>query len=216
MARLSAEIHRIPRLPAAATLPANRARSSRRVRPELVVGVLMVAFGVPRVGAQEVPVKYDAAETFAAADTIGSPTPSASVVLFRSPRIARHGSSFLELPPSADGDLVERLAAADDSVKSRQGRHMLVGMVIGTAAGAGLGYVAGKAWCNAHDYSGEGPPCEIGLAPLMALSTFAGLIAGGIIGAHAERVLPVPPPHHLTLGAIPHGARGMVMTVRLQ
>jgi hypothetical protein len=113
-------------------------------------------------------------------------------------------------------DAAENIAFVRDSATSNKGRHMLLGIAIGTAAGGGLGYLAGKAWCDSHDESSEGPPCEIGLPPLVALSAFVGLIAGGIIGAHAERQLPGPQGYRMAIDAAPLGARGMAVAVTLQ
>ncbi len=116
---------------------------------------------------------------------------------------------------SGESDAAENIAFVRDSAASNKGRHMLLGMAIGTAAGGGLGYLAGKAWCDSHGDHGEGPPCEIGLPPLVALSAFVGLIAGGIIGAHAERQLPGPQGYRMAIDAAPLGARGMAVAVTL-
>lgn len=116
---------------------------------------------------------------------------------------------------SGESEVAENIMFVRDSAASNKGRHMLLGMAIGTAAGGGLGYLAGKAWCDSHGDHGEGPPCEIGLPPLVALSAFLGLIAGGIIGAHAERQLPGPQGYRVAIDAAPLGARGMAVAVTL-
>jgi hypothetical protein len=117
---------------------------------------------------------------------------------------------------SAEPGAVEKYAFSRDSAASGKGAHILLGIAIGTVAGGGLGYLAGKAWCDSHDEHAEGPPCEIGLPPLVALSAFVGLIAGGIIGAHAERELPGSPEHRVAIDAVPLGARGMALAVTLR
>lgn len=112
---------------------------------------------------------------------------------------------------------MELSRSVSDTATSHKGQHILAGIVIGTVAGGGLGFLAGKAWCDAHGEHGEGPPCEIGLPPLVALSAFVGLIAGGIIGARIERKLPASMPlHRVAIDAVPLGVRGMALAVTLQ
>lgn len=117
---------------------------------------------------------------------------------------------------SAGTDAVENIVFVRDSAASSKGGHTLLGMAIGTAAGGGLGYLVGKTWCDSHETPGDGPPCEIGLAPIVAISAFVGLIAGGIIGAHAEREIPGLEGRRVAIDAAPLGARGMAVAVTLR
>ena len=170
--------------------------------------------------AQGGPADENSVEAVVSTDSLRSAAQAASVILVKPPRVALHARELLELRPSAGAPgtaAMEGLRPVSDTATSHKGRHILAGMVIGTVAGGGLGYLAGKAWCDAHGEHGEGPPCEIGLPPLVALSAFVGLIAGGIIGAHAERKLPASSPlHRVTIDAVPLGVRGMALAVTLQ
>jgi hypothetical protein len=190
-----------------------------RARPRLVIGavfgVAAVLLLAPPARAQGVPAGDDSAETVASANSlVGAPRP-VSVVLVARSRIPLPEREPIELRQSTEAGTIEHVAFTSDTTPSK-GRRILLGMGIGVAAGGGLGYLAGKAWCDSHDDHAEGPPCEIGLAPLVALSAFVGLIAGGIIGAHAERALPGSPVHRVAIDAVPNGARGMAVAVTLR
>lgn len=188
-------------------------------RPRLVIGaVFAVAAALlvaPPARAQGVPASDDSAETMTSADRlVRAPRPSSVVLVARSGiPLPERGSIDLRHP--AGPGAIEQVAFTSDTTPSK-GRHILLGMAIGVTAGGGLGYLAGKAWCESHDDHAEGPPCEIGLPPLVALSAFVGLIAGGIIGAHAERELPGSPVHRVAIDAVPMGARGMTVAVTLR
>lgn len=220
MTRLAAHSHRAPCTRAHSTAPTDHARAVHHARPQLLIGVTIAALCGSPARAQVVPAAERSPHSFATADSLGPTTPVASVVLARPSRVSTGGSGLLELPSSSHDGTDERLAAGDDSVTSHQGRNVLMGLAIGTVAGAGLGYAAGKAWCDAHDVHAEGPPCEIGLPPLVALTAFAGLIVGGIIGgiigAHAERELPGSPSRLITFDAIPLGTHGVALAVNLR
>jgi hypothetical protein len=184
-----------------------------------VFAVALAVLLAPAALAQGAPalddnVQDDAAQTVTTADSLDGTARATSAVLATRPRSTLPVREPVELR-SAGAGTVEKVAFARDSAASGKGRHILLGMAIGTAAGGGLGYLAGKAWCDAHDEHAEGPPCEIGLAPLVALSAFVGLIAGGLVGAHAERELPGAAAHRVAIDAVPQGARGMVVAVTI-
>jgi hypothetical protein len=168
--------------------------------------VALAALPTPSALAQRVPAGDDSVRTVTTADSLERSARATSVVLASRPLSALTVREPAELD-SAGAGVVAKAAFARDSAASGKGRHILLGMAIGTAAGGGLGYLAGKAWCDSHDEHSEGPPCEIGLPPLVALSAFVGLLAGGIIGAHAERELPGSPAHRVAIDAVPLGAR---------
>ncbi len=179
-----------------------------------LLGVALAILPAPSA-AQRAPTSGDSAQTPTSTDSLARALRAIPVVLATrlatSPRVGEP----LELR-SGGSDAVENTVFVRDSTASNKGRHILLGMAIGTAAGGGLGYLAGKAWCDSHDEHGEGPPCEIGLPPLVALSAFLGLIAGGVIGAHAERELPGSQGHRVAIDAAPLGARGMAVAVTLR
>lgn len=198
-----------------------------RARPRLIIGaILKLALVMPLaaapVAAQSAAAGYDDSRPSVAPgsakvapDSLERSAETSSVALATRPRSALIARELTDLQ-FVRGSAVEEIAYASDSAASGKGRHILLGMVIGTAAGGGVGYLAGKAWCDSHDDHAEGPPCEIGLPPLVYLSAFVGLIAGGIIGAHAERKLGGSPLHRVAIDAVPLGTRGMTLAVTLQ
>jgi hypothetical protein len=182
-----------------------------------VIGTLLgvaLAMLPAHSAAQRAPASEDSAQAASSTDSLARAPRALPVVLATRLSIAPQLGKPLELR-SGESDAAENIAFVRDSAASNKGWHMLLGMAIGTAAGGGLGYLAGKAWCDSHEDHGEGPPCEVGLPPLVALSAFLGLIAGGIIGAHAERELPGPQGYRMAIDAAPLGARGMAVAVTL-
>jgi hypothetical protein len=165
--------------------------------------------------AQRVSASDDSAQTRTSMDSLDRAPRAVPVVLAARSPIALLVREPLELR-SGGTDAVEKIMFVRDSATSNNGGHTLLGMAIGTAAGGGLGYLAGKTWCDSHETNGDGPPCEIGLAPIVAISAFLGLIAGGIIGAHAEREVPGLEGRRVAIDAAPLGARGMAMAVTLR
>lgn len=200
-----------------------------RARPRLLIGVAFVALLGQPAFAQDGPADVDSVGAVVSTDSLRTAEQADPVFLVKPPRVALHARELQELRPSAGTAgtagtagatgiaAMERSRSVSDTATSHKGQHILAGIVIGTVAGGGLGYLAGKAWCDAHGEHGEGPPCEIGLPPLVALSAFVGLIAGGIIGAHVERKLPASTPlRRVAIDAVPLGARGMALAVTLQ
>jgi hypothetical protein len=105
--------------------------------------------------------------------------------------------------------------AADDATEAQPAHHhhILLGMAIGTVAGAGIGYLWVRTIC--HNNNSEAPPCEFGARVSAVYGALAGWLVGGIIGAYAERRVPGHPGRHVSMGMIPQRGRGMAVTVRI-
>jgi hypothetical protein len=109
--------------------------------------------------------------------------------------------------------------AADDSTHATAAQsahhhhHVLLGMAIGTVAGAGIGYVWVRTVC--HDNNSEAPPCEFGVRVSAVYGALAGWLVGGIIGAYTERRVPGHPDRHMSMEMVPQRGRGMAVTVRV-
>ena len=206
MAQFLADAGRLARALVCGMPSINRSRATRRARPLLVIGAILLASSEGRAEAQAAAAVENVPDI-----TTGTLAPTnrvASVVLLETPRVAYSGSYSPELPPSVNGDDVSNLAIADDTVASHQTRHIILGMAVGTVAGAGLGYAIVKATCDPTPETF----CEIGMGVAAIGGAFLGLIVGGVIGAHADERMPGHHLRHVTLGAIPRGAHAMVLT----
>jgi hypothetical protein len=112
--------------------------------------------------------------------------------------------------------------AADDTTDTTAARpthhhHILLGMAIGTVAGAGIGYVWAKAPClgGGHHSENDLVGCDWGSGLGLVYGALAGWLVGGIIGAYTERRVPGYPDRHVSLEMIPQRGHGMAVTVRV-
>lgn len=114
-------------------------------------------------------------------------------------------TSFTADPDSSRGALV------GDTAASPRGRHILLGMALGTAGGAALGYLYGTIRC--HTKPNTICAADEGVGALSG--AFLGLVVGGLIGAYAEKPFPAVGRHHVSLGAVPCGRYSMALTVQV-
>lgn len=115
-------------------------------------------------------------------------------------------TSFTAAPDSSPGALV------GDTVTSRRGKHLLRGLVIGTAGGAALGYLYGTIRCH----SNSNTICSVDEGVGALSGAFLGLVVGGLIGAYAEKTFPAIGQRHVSLGAVPRGRHAMAFTFQVQ
>ncbi len=137
---------------------------------------------------------------------------SSSTDAFLLPNDSASSGHFFSGPWSEDdAATILGLAVDADTVQSHK-NHMLLGMAIGTVAGAGLGYGLVFAVC---DKSGD-DLCEWGAARGALWGAAIGWVAGGVIGAHWKMELPGLPQRHFTISAMPFGGRGGTVALRVE
>lgn len=102
-------------------------------------------------------------------------------------------------------------ASVGDTLSSRRGGHLLLGMALGTASGAALGYLYGTIRCHAKPNT----ICAVDERVGALSGAFLGLVVGGLIGAYAEKSLPAVRQRHVSFGAVPYGRHSMALTVQV-
>lgn len=103
-------------------------------------------------------------------------------------------------------------AATDTAAIERKNHHAFLGMAIGAAAGAGIGYVLAKS--NCHDHA-EGPPCELGNRLSAVWLGAIGFVVGGVVGSFVHREIPPPTAPHVSIGAAPLGGGNAMFVVQI-
>lgn len=103
--------------------------------------------------------------------------------------------------------------AAADTLEARVGRRILLGMAIGAAAGAGIGYVWSNSTC--HDQA-EGPSCAFANGINTLWCGVAGFFIGGVVGAFVHREAPPPTAPHVSIGAAPLGGGNAMFVVQIR
>lgn len=145
--------------------------------------------------AQAAPAEESAAD-IVSADPALRPT---SVVLLESPGILR-GSKASELLAYSGAGTVDTQSTGIDTLAVRPKRHhILLGMGVDAVAGAGIGYLWGRATC--HD-GGEGPPREFANRLNAVWCGAIGLAVGGVIGGLLHQSAPAQRVPLISIGAI--------------
>ncbi len=103
-------------------------------------------------------------------------------------------------------------ASAGDTLTSRRGGHLLLGMALGTAGGAALGYLYGTIRCHAKPNT----ICAVDERVGALSGAFLGLVVGGLIGAYAEKSFPAVGQRHVSFGAVPYGRHSMALTLQVR
>jgi len=104
-------------------------------------------------------------------------------------------------------------AATDTAAIERKNHHAFLGMAIGAAAGAGIGYVLAKS--NCHDHA-EGPPCELGNRLSAVWLGAIGLVVGGVVGSFVHREIPLRTAAHVSIGAAPLGGGNAMFVIQIR
>ena len=185
-----------------------RCMRPRTAKPfaEIMIAMLIVICPAMSSHAQAAPTEESAADTVRTDSALGS-TP---VVMLESPGTLRGNKSPEQLAYFGAGAVDTQSTGSDTLVVRPKRHHILLGMGIGAVAGAGIGYVWGRATC--HD-GGEGPPCELGNRLNAVWCGFIGLAVGGVIGAFVHRSAPKQHLPRISVGAAPLEGRGVVFAV---
>lgn len=201
----------------------DRSCTDRCVRPRLAIGVLALLVSGSPLQAQIVPAVTGAPHSGQAAShapgVSGATAPAYS--LKSSANQLASDSAVIPFAIRARPAGVSAAAVdtgADDTTDTTATQpahhhHILLGMAIGTVAGAGIGYVWVRTVC--HDNNSEAPPCEYGERLSAVYGALAGWLVGGIIGAYTERRVPGHPDRRVSMEMIPQRGRGMAVTVRV-
>ena len=134
---------------------------------------------------------------------------STSVVLLEPSGTLRGNNSLEQLAHFGAGVADIRSTDSDAPAVRQKGRHILLGMSIGAVAGAGIGYVWGRATCQD---GGEGPPCEFANRLNALWCGALGLVVGGVIGGFVHNA-PGQSPPRVSIGAAPLVSGGVVLAV---